>query len=259
MRIKDYYKRSDKRELDNEKMITDFVKWLDTVIVDKLNADLSKVKDRGKIPLSVVDQLFKADQWSKFDTQFKKGKRSLMTDLLKSYRNDIDDLKKVYGELDFQNSNITNNLKPLSMMLDDEIAKHLLLKDPLESEVRAMRLAYTASHYTDQVDKLSSFLESNIKPSRYVLTEFNTATNNLHQALRYKFYDQVESDSKKFYYYYGVLDSRTRDFCRRYVGKKKTEKEWKSIQNQHGGSVWYTRGGYNCRHMLVLDMGVEDE
>ena len=51
--------------------------------------------------------------------------------------------------------------------------------------------------------------------------------------------------------YMGILDSRTRPFCKRYIGQTRTQEEWNTLDNGQVNPVFVYAGGYNCRHSFV--------
>ena len=256
MSVKAYVVDSDKRIERVEKLTDNFLKWVDTLIYDGLAKDLGP---NGNITRATVDKAFKLEKWEKYKSSIGRGKRSMMVDLKKIYKVDLEELMDLYPGSETTISNVGAELTRLSNALDSHIESVIGQRGYLKKEVTALRYAFTASQYSNEIGKIKSYLKTQLKSSANISTELITATNNIFQDIRSNFFKGVDIEGVKRYEYVGVYDSKTRGFCREHIGKVRTENQWKSIHNNQNGDAWHNRGGYNCRHMLLLIDEKENE
>ena len=61
--------------------------------------------------------------------------------------------------------------------------------------------------------------------------------------------EHAGDDATTPFVYMGPVDTKTRDFCLRHVGKVYTRAEIDALDNGQLNNVFLTGGGYNCRHV----------
>jgi hypothetical protein len=84
--------------------------------------------------------------------------------------------------------------------------------------------------------------------ARNLKTELNTSTSMFNGEMSLnKAKDALGDDP--FMVYIGPLDKKTREFCRKHVGKKYRLSEVEKMDNGQGLDVVTAKGGYNCRHV----------
>jgi hypothetical protein len=83
---------------------------------------------------------------------------------------------------------------------------------------------------------------------KYAYTYLNTAYMDFHRTV-----NNMTSQNAGFteYEYVGPDDDKTRDFCRKWVGKTLSIDEVKALKNDQDGDAFTEGGGYNCRHSWV--------
>lgn len=249
MKIETYIKRSHKRGLESDELIGDFLDWVDSLVLQGL---LTPLKSSKNLTTGQIDRLFRASEWDKYSKQLQRGRNSVLNKVIELHKEDIADLKLVYGNVEFNSSDVIQNLAPVGKFLTAEIEKVLNLKDSLQYEVEGLRSAFIASQYSDQIPRIESYLGSVLKPNKNVRTEFITASSNMYQAIRVEFFKKVEVEGEKLFEYMGVRDQSNRRFCSKWLGKQRSEAFWKALSNGMNGVAWYQIGGYYCRHMIML-------
>lgn len=108
------------------------------------------------------------------------------------------------------------------------------------------------NEYLSQVEKILSSIGNSTSlrgVKVLIITKVNSFVSFVSKVLANKF------NIKKFLYY-GPVDSKTRDWCRKWAGSVLTLEEiksWanKSWQGKSPGDPFVERGGYNCRHLFI--------
>jgi len=247
--LRKYVRDTKARTLRSEALVSKFVEWVDSMILSDLRG---KIGNLSTVTVSDIDRIFKGSEWNDYARVLVSGRRRLLDELYKLYTADMTQLKQIYGQTGLTGTEIQNLMAPIAALSDAVIAEAIGLRDPLKAEVKALRLAYMASQYTNSRSKIYNFLAGQLKPNRTIKTEFETATNSIYQLQREKYFDKVAVDGEKKYQYLGVSDSRVRVFCSHHLNKIRTKKGWLSISNGQNGNAFRNRGGYNCRHIVVL-------
>lgn len=62
---------------------------------------------------------------------------------------------------------------------------------------------------------------------------------------------QAGDDEETMFAFMGPVDLKTRDFCRKHVGRVYTREQIDRLDNGQLDNVFLTGGGYNCRHQWI--------
>jgi len=232
---------------------SEIFKYIDNIILENLQ-QISK-KYSGKMrEVKFIDQVYKAEEWIKTQRAIDNKVNSSLNKVLNIYNSEINDLKALYPEASFQYSDVKQTFTEIEFLTknytDDALQQVLGVKGQAKAYARAIQ----TNLYVNSNQRIMQFLTQTVKstPARYIKTELITAQDNMYNHLRTNFFKSIETTHIKKYIYAGVMDSKTRPLCSKIIGEIKTEIQWRNIDNGQNGNVWQNRGGYNCRHMLLL-------
>ena len=153
-------------------------------------------------------------------------------------------------------------IDPFSMIISEELAeqkfggedpvgKTINFNDQYDLTIRVR--AAQASLVTDNIKEIIKFMQNEIGGTfKQTQSVFRTTQNDLYNRMRTNFFKSIKTKEIKKYMYSGVLDGKTRDFCRKHIGEIKTEKQWRAIKNDSGTSAWCCRGSWNCRQQILF-------
>lgn len=221
--------------------------------------DVVRALKNKETSLTVVEKLYRAEFW-KDNQEILYGKKDvLLNQFFKTYKKDIDALKKIYPETDFNISSIDFQLKEFDKFISSELD---IVKLMGVNKVEAIGLTRMAQfgNITDSQELIDLIQGSLKNPIKNIKTRLYTTQSAVYRKNRSNFYRTIKEGGKR-YIYSGVQDGRTRPFCRKHGGQVKTKSEWQSIDNGQVGNAWDYGGGYNCRHSvyLVTNNWTEDE
>ena len=86
---------------------------------------------------------------------------------------------------------------------------------------------------------------------RKAKTIADTAISGLQRTVADSVAKQLPRGAKRFFFYVGPLDGKTRDFCRALEGKAIPEHLFRRLRNKSKLPVKKYGGGYNCRHTIL--------
>jgi len=230
----------------------DIFKSMDDLMLDNIKRILKSTKG-VKAQKAVIEQIYKAEEWDNVQNKMNTYRSSKLKDMRKIYKKEIDDLKRIYPLSDFKIDDIATNFRDIERMAVNASGNLLNNVIGTKGNARAILDAVQVNLFVDSKVRIYEYLNRSIKSAanRNVVTELATAQNNVYNKLRVDFFKGIETKKIKRYIYAGVRDSKNRDVCANYVGKIKTEEQWKSISNHQNGSMWDNRGGWNCRHYFL--------
>lgn len=232
---------------------SDIFKYIDAIIFENLQ-NISK-KYSGKLrEIKFIDQIYKGEEWIKTQRQIDNYTVSNLKKVFDLYKQEIDDLKKLYPQADFKYADVKQTFNEIETLTKNYTSDQLQQLLGTKGQAKAYARAIQSNLYINSNTRIMQFLKQTVTttPIRYIKTELITAQNNIYNHLRANFFKSIETKYIKKYIYAGVLDSKTREVCSKYVGDIKTEAQWRSISNDQNGNMWDNRGGYNCRHMFLL-------
>lgn len=252
LEIDDYLKRTLKRVDLSIAEVEGFFKFVEMAITDKLYQIHKVSKAGGVLKLKELEAIYKAENWERIMSLIDMEKSTVNSRLLKLLGQEAADLKALYG-YQLGKENLYSTIRPLIQGINNYTASVEPLRKVLLSEHKALYYSVVASNITPDFESIRSQLAQKLRPSLNITTEFRTASARIYQQMRNDVFKAV-AGSKDTYTYMGVVDSKNREICRRYVGVSKTKKEWQSLDNGQGGNIWDNLGGFNCRHMILLDV-----
>ena len=238
--------RIDKIENIAEGFLNKIEEWIFKDIAETIK------KGGPDVKMNVAQKLMKADHWRKLQSKINGEQTRVLNRIFSLYKDEIDQLRKIYPDSIFKNADIEQQFKQLESLLKESTNVTELMngsKYDLTLRVRAAQ----ASLVTDNSKEIIKYMQREVGGSfKQTQTVFRTTQNDLYNRMRTNFFKSIKTKNTKRYIYTGVLDSKTRDFCRKHIGEIKTEKQWRAIKNGSGTSAWCCRGGYNCRHQILF-------
>ena len=212
--------------------------------------DVAREIKAGGTKISVVDKLYRAEFWKDNQERLYNSKDKMLDKFFNIYKKDIDTLKAIYPEAQFDMTTLDYQIRQFDTFLTKELDIIKLMKVTEMEAVGLVRMAQFGN-ITDN-EGLIKIIQSGLRrPIAHLETRLKTTQSVIYRSNRNKFYRTIKEADKE-YIYAGPSDAVTRDFCRRNLGKIKTEKVWRSTPNNQIGDAWTFGGGYNCRHATYL-------
>lgn len=227
-------------------MLENIVKEMNRLILQ----DVAITIKNGGTKISVIDKLYRAEFWKDNQEELYKSKDKMLDKFFNIYKKDIFTLKSIYPESDFDISTLDYQLRQFDTFITEEIDILKLMK-VTESEAKGLVRMAQFGNITDN-QGLIDVIEGQLKkPISHLNTRLKTTQSVIYRSNRNKFYSTIK-EADKIYIYAGVSDGVTRPFCRKQLGKVKTQTEWRNLPNGQIGDAWTYGGGYNCRHATYL-------
>lgn len=231
----------------NQLLVEKKLNSLFDIIQDLIIKDLKKTAKKGKT-IEFANKLWKASHWNTIQSQVNINSKRVLKDIHKIFGKDIEILKKIYPETTWKESNILQTFRDVDSILKNYTSN----VGEIITNYKVPFQIYGANLVADDIEGVISWVERTFKRTNLNASrDVNTSIRMVNNLLRQKFYKSVKQ-AKKEYIYIGPVDSRTRPFCKDNVSKVKSQKDWEKTINDEGTSVWVHKGGYNCRHTLLL-------
>jgi len=230
---------------------------INKIVVDGIMDTFLKNKGLPLTPES-ADAIYKAMDWDLIQRSVYNYIDDALDDLLGNVlQNEISQLQNLYPKNTFQSVDVSKYWNDFAGVLKQNIDPGLLMPGSI-AKVRSYFAAAQIGLITDNIkgikNSLSAYGNFNL---RFFEVEYQTMQNNIFQKMRQEFFDTVEIKGEKNYIYAGGYSKQTRPFCAKHLGITKPESYWRSISNNgtggmNGRSAWDVKGGWNCRHYLLL-------
>ncbi len=242
-----YTKRLDK--IDD--LVMKYYQYIETSLAEEFKNLLKK----GGTAEVVMERLYNYEEWNNTIKDIT-GQRSLFLKNIKEiWGNEIADLEKLYPAHNFKSVSIQKVFEELSKIT--EVGDLFDLATIGKNEITVKIMAAGMTFVTGNIPRIVEFYQNQLGGTLgRIKTEIFTMQGILFNKLRTNFFKSIPTAGQKKYIYIGVVDGKTREFCRQHVGVIKSESAWKNTDNKQtgtaGGNAFDKLGGWNCRHMMLL-------
>jgi len=231
----------------NADLVDEIFDYMDLLLVEDIEKSLMK----SGLSFGTARKIYKAETWVEIQSKIDKLVESNLGDIFKNYKKSIDSLVAFY-DIPFFIKDVERDWDIFAEALKDASnLKDIAMGTKYETEI--LLKSNQALIVTENSRRVIEYTQQKIqKTISQTKTLLNTMQNNTFNNQRQQFFAKVPTEKEKHYEYVGPVDKLTRPICRKYVGKKKTEAQWRKISNQQVGNMWNYKGGYNCRHFFLL-------
>jgi len=252
-----YNNALEKKVLEMDDNLDFILNGINEIVVDGIIKQFDK---NGNLPLTRENarRIYKAMDWDKIQKNVYNYIDDSLDHLLGNVlKNEISSLQNLYPESTFVEVDVSKYWKYFQGVLKECVDPGLLMAGS-QAKVTSYFAAVNIGTVTDNIDAIkrmvSTYGNTNLK---YFKVEYQTMQNNLFQKMRQDFFDTVPIKGKKEYIYTGGYSKNTRSFCAKHLGITRPETYWRTISNTGTGGIagrvaWDVKGGWNCRHYLLL-------
>ena len=189
------------------------------------------------------------------------AKRVIQNNLVKSgYYVQVNDyLNAGYQSVINESFDMYKSLTGEAFQFSQESLEHIqALKiidlDNFTANAQRATTAYTTTAINTQVTGIfnTTVLDNLIKTTNKMINDTNTWVSTSTSGLYRTANTSIATDNGlSMFEYIGIIDGRTRPFCKQHVGEVRSIPEWNLLDNGQINPVSVYGGGYRCRHSLV--------